>query len=387
MLARYSDDRLNRIRGFYNDNDAEMEEQQNLTRPLNRIQLASDYEKKLLQWMVEAHRILTGNVIDLNKFKDLVSVMEAMRIESDRDYLKALVQPERSKGAKIPSPIPIPSASFQLKQSIWLTTNSIGNLAIAFNPWGLFTTDRSTLYINNHASLSGTASNLNWVPTRIGQQLPQAIYNRYRVVSSACSVRYVGRYDIVQGIIGGSVVFENVGDGDPTATVVAAGHPLEKYGDFNLAMDAFYTQENLTLHGSRGLYFPVDNSYEAYSQLGVSKGGFLNLFYISGGVSANQSYKLDICVNLECIPESQFLNYMPISCNTRDYDAPKLQEAIKTAQKTPITKAEDVTTPYSFDTDTGKGGFVSTITDVANTIGNVLPPIKTIASLVGSLFG
>jgi hypothetical protein len=78
---------------------------------------------------------------------------------------------------------------------------------------------------------------------------------------------------------------------------------------------------------------------------------------------------------------------MPISCNTRDYDAPKLQEAIKTAQKTPITKAEDVTTPYSFDTDTGKGGFVSTITDVANTIGNVLPPIKTIASLVGSLFG
>ena len=387
MLARYSDERVNKLRGFYGDTDAEMEEQSALTRPLSRIQLANDYEKKLLQWLVEAHKVLTGNVIDLDKFKDLVSVMEAMRLDSDRDYMKALVSPERNKGAKIPSPIPIPSASFQLKQSIWLTTNSLGNLAIAFNPWGLFTTDRSTLYINNHSSLTGSANNLNWAPVRIGQQLPQAIYNRYRVVSSACAVRYVGRYDIVQGIIGGSIVFENVTDGDPTSTSVAAGHPLEKYGDFNLAMDAFYTQENLTLHGARGLYFPVDNSYEQYTSLGTSKGGFLNLFYISGGVSASQSYKLDICVNLECIPESQFLNYMPISCSTRGYDAPKVQEAIKTAQKTPVTKAEDLTTPYSVESDSNKGGFASIITDVANTMGSILPPIKTIASLVGSMFG
>ncbi len=384
MLANYSDDRSNKLRNFYGEQEMELESQYGLTKPLSRLQLANDYEKKLLSWMVEAHRVLTGNVIDLNKFKDLMSVMEHMRVESERDYYKALVSPEKMKGAKIPSPIPIPSASFQLKQSIWLSTNATGNLAVAFNPWGLFTTDRSTLYINNHSSLTGTGPNVNWAATRIGQQLPQAIYNRYRVVSSSVAVRYVGRYDIVQGIIGGSIAFETVTEGDPTTTTVAVGHPLEKYGDFNLAMDAFYTQENLTLHGARGIYFPVDNSYENYTSLGTSKGGFMNLFYISGGVSASQSYKLDICVNLECIPESQFLNYMPVSCSSRDYDAPRIQEAIKTAQKSPITKAEDLSTPYGVDADSPKGGVMSTIGDIVSSVGTIIPGIKTLAGIVGS---
>jgi len=382
MIRSFTDSRNDQLKNFYEDQDMTLERQNNITKALTRGQLSNEYEKSLFKWMVRAHKVLNGKTVDMSEFRDIMEFMEVMRRDNERDYYKALVRPEQTKGAKIPSPIPIPSASFQLKQSIWLTPNALGNMVIVFNPWGLFSTDRSTLWLNNSSTLTGTGANLGWRCTKFGQQLPGSIYNKYRVVSSAVTLRYVGRLDIVQGVCGGSIVFENIPNGDPSVvTDVLAANPLAKYGDFNLAMDAYYTQENLTLHGTRSIYFPLDNTYEQYVDLGVTKEGFANLLYISGGVSAANSYKLDICVNVECLPDSTFLNYMPVSAtnySSNAYDPQKIQNIVKEAQKQPVTRAEDMDFP---SVPAYSGGILDTIDGVIGTIGKIVPSITSIASL------
>lgn len=382
MIRSFTDNRVDSLKKFYDNPDEMIESQNSLTRALTRGQLSSEYEKSLFQWLIRAHRVLNGKVIDLAEVKDVFQMLDVMKRDSERDYFKALVRPEVAKGSKIPSPIPIPSSCFQLKQSLWLTPNALGNMVIVFNPWGLFTTDRSTLWVNNSATLTGTGANLGWRCTRFGQQLPGSIYNKYRVVSSSLAVRYVGRLDIVQGICGGSLIFENIPNGDPTITTdVLATNPLAKYGDFNLAMDAYYTQENLTLHGTRTLYFPLDNTFEQYIDLGSTKEGFGHLVYISGGVSASNSYKLDICVNLECLPDSSFLNYMPVSASSSgmgSYDTQKIQNVVKEVQKQPITRAEDMDFPT---VPSYSNGFLDTLDSIASTVGKVLPGITALASV------
>ena len=53
------------------------------------------------------------------------------------DYLSNMLRPEKARGSKIPSQIPIPSCSFQLHNSIALKTNASGNLAFIMNPFFL----------------------------------------------------------------------------------------------------------------------------------------------------------------------------------------------------------------------------------------------------------
>ena len=90
------------------------------------------------------------------------------------------------------------------------------------------------------------------------------VYDQYRLVSASMVVKYIGRLDIVSGVIGGAIVYNDdptigahFSQGTNTTNVYMA-----KYGNFDLAMDSFYHQEYMVLDGLRQLYFPLDNSFE-----------------------------------------------------------------------------------------------------------------------------
>lgn len=351
---------------------------------LNLFQSIDEYERKFLEYLVKLHNSLRKDVIDIDEVQGVLEVLTHMKSENENEYLKALLRPETAKGAKIPAMIPVPSSSFQLHNTITISTNSTGNACLVFNPFYLATSGtNSSLYLNNDSSLTGSASSNFFKPVNIGQVVPP-VYNQYRVVSASIVVKYVGRLDIVQGVIGGAVVFDSsVSATDySTAPVNAA---IAKYGDFNLAMDAYYTQENLLLNGIRELYFPLDNTYEQYTNTGISKNGFNFLIYILNSVPSASYYKVDIFVNYECLPDAAFLNYLPVqSCTCSPYIK---EEAVRRVQEKPITTADNVETGNRVGFwDRIKGVFGKALPSIANIASNIFPGIKPFVDMTKKIF-
>ncbi len=335
--------------------------------------ILDDSERQFLKYLIEMHSVLTSNTIDLTKFIDIVSALEYLKKVQDHEYYNTLVRPEKTRGAKIPTQIPIPSSSFQLKQSFYINTNASGNAAVIINPFylaGAGSTE-STVFINNHATLTGTASNNNFISTAVGQVIP-SVYNQYRLVSASVVAKYVGRLDTVQGLIGGAIVFDQ--SIIPT-TVLGTNANLAKYGDYNLAQDAYFQQENYSLQGMRELYFPLDNTWEQYQPLGTAKNGFGFLLYVLGAPAASNVYKVDLYFNMECLPDVTFLNYIPTSISRASTSGK--EEAIRAVQQSPITKESDMANASS-----SKGNFFDRIIE---TVGKVIPAITDVAKIVGKV--
>jgi hypothetical protein len=346
---------------------------QNNTRDISSILEGS--EKQFLSYLVEMFSVLNKDKIDLNKFSDTVDALIYLKKEQEADYYTYLVRPEKSKGCKIPSQIPIPSSSFQLRQSINVSTNASGNLAFAFIPFYLGTSGSptgGTFFFNNNAGLNGSSPSNFFTSTDIGQLIP-SVYSSFRLVSSSIVVKYTGRLDIVQGVIGGAIIFESSVGHAPYGVVSSN---LAKYGDFNLSQDAFFQQEHHLVNGIREIYFPLDSSYEQYYQLNTTKMGFAQFVYILGGPPSSNIAKVDFFLNFECLPDSSFLNYIPTSSSYSSIQ--NKDEMIRKAQNTSITK-ESVLAPS--ETLLEK----STFEKVIDVMGGVIPSIVDIASLIGKI--
>lgn len=360
----------------------------------------TQYEKTFLEWLVNMHNTLRKDQIDMAEVEHLADVLNHMKEEDQHDYLESLIRPEISKGCKIPTNIPVPSASFQMHNSITFAPNSAGHAAILFNPFFLSSnsTNYSTLYINNNAALTGNTVSDHFLARDIGQTIP-AVYNEYRLVSASVVVRYIGRLDIVQGVIGGAIVFDsNVGSTIVDGTTTNAN--LAKYGNFNLAQDSYYFQENMTLNGLREIYFPLDTTFEQYRRAGPNQNdpklGFSFVIYLQDGVYQPNAtnYKLDIYCNYECLPDASFLNYVPTNTGSHASDETK-NMAVRQAQLNAIGDGEiprQKGTKKSFWENIKEkvGSYLPKIEAILPYISNVIPGGKIVSSAVstaGSLFG
>ncbi len=364
-----------------------IDEEEAPIRKANLPMQVTQYEKKFLEWLVNMHNSLRADTVEIDNVKSLAEQLNHMKQESSDDYLNALLKPEYSKGSKIPSTIPVPTSSFQLHNSITVAPNASGNAAIMFNPFYLAASGtNSTLYVNNNAALTGQASSNFFTAASIGQVIP-AVYNEYRLVSASIVVKYIGRLDIVQGVIGGAIVFDQNVNDIASGTVNAN---LAKYGDFNLAMDSFYTQENYTLNGLRELYFPLDPTFEQYYNITTSKTGFSFLIYIQDGVPSSLNYKIDIYCNYECLPDATFLNYIPTSLGDRGSQMQK-EEAIKFVQNSPITTADEgrlrpTATSFWEKIKTGLGAVLPSVVNLTSSLFPQLKMLAPIAQAAASKF-
>ena len=378
--------------------------------------LIDDTDKKMLSYIARLYQVINGEKLDFTKIQTAIDALQEFNMRNEYRYLNNLLHPEKCKGVKIPSQIPIPSCSFQLHNCVTLKTNASGNLAVVFNPyflasnvhpeWSLsaqqvvgdnvyehyfHTNYFSSLFVNNDITLNGYSENTHWQAINIGQEIPP-VYDQYRLVSASLVIKYIGRLDTVSGVIGGAIVFDETPEigTDYTHRVVNPNTQeineeqeqqiptnLAKYGNFDLAMDAFYRQENLCLEGIRQLYFPLDNSYEEYTRLmngslvnntlvnnsngnpmdsrmktlateDYLKNGFRQVVYVLGAPANQSCFKLDIYCNFECLPASPFLNYLPLSMNTEFNNPEMKKKASIVIQQKPIMKAsEEVVTSES----------------------------------------
>ena len=172
------------------------------------------YDKIFLSLLSKLYKALSKNCLNFNEIKSTIDEIAKFNETVEYCYLNDLMYPEKCKGVKIPSLMPVPSCSFQLHNSVMLSTNNSGNLAIIFNPFLLVNKDNlvfnpridfnngknfienieyvSSLYVNNSTSLDGRSNNDNFRLVDIGQSLP-GVYTQYRLVSASITLKYIGR--------------------------------------------------------------------------------------------------------------------------------------------------------------------------------------------------
>lgn len=431
------------------------------------LEKINEDDKRMLNYLGRLYTAINGETLNLSEIENTVDALAKFNERQEYNYLNNLIHPEKCKGVKLPSPIPVPSAAFQLHNSITLSTNASGNLGIVFNPFflyekgagskqtgslnGLFQVNpankwcsgeasvglgcnyMSSFWVNNDVGLKGNASGQGvWKAINIGQGIPN-VYDQYRLVSASIVIKYIGRLDIVSGVIGGAIVFdENKYIGTDllvpyNSELVSsnAAYPtnpaLDKYSNFDLAMDSFYHQEQLCLEGCRELYFPVDNTFEEYMKLlnqnyctvigdinetsattaGVNitadqdyyKSGFNFMIYVLGAPPSSSCFKVDIYCNYECLPNAEFLNYMPISMSPSVISPSDKAYAIKQTQNRAIQKANSESeriepkkskSVWQSLKDSFNGGLLPSIGKmVMSGIIDSVPAFKIASSLVG----
>lgn len=310
---------------------------------------------------------LNEDPIILSQVKRQIEQVSQFDGKAEVEYLNALMQPETMKGVKIPSQMPIPSATFHLKGTFDLITNLKGCVFGHLHPFfladdslidkeiyfplksggrghGWITGDLSTMFVTNGLSLDGVSAYEAEIGTQyLSQMIPTGIYDQYRLVSASMKIYYTGSLDVASGVIGGAIVLgggKTIFGGrykQSTATdapsFATAGYGNE-YTVFNRLRYAPYFRENTILEGLRMLYFPVDNSYNEFRAIVGQKNYFTGdtpspwatkpyynsyqfkdfawYFYVQGGPS-QKSFRLEMDCNFECLPSAAVLNYMPIS--------------------------------------------------------------------------
>lgn len=343
----------------------------------NKIQeILNENETKFLNYIIDLIIVLKNGKIDIRKLDDILSSLIYMKKKQDNEYYTSLINPEQSRGCKIPSKIPIPTSSFQLKNSIDITTNSLGNVAFALVPF--FLSDggliAGTFFVNNNNGLAGNASSNFFLSTDMGQRVPNVpgIYSSYRLVSGSIVVTFCGRMDIAQGLIGGAILFDPSISVTNTSTI---NSNLQKYGNFNLVQDSLYFKQHHIIHGIREIFFPLDSSYEEFVPINTPKNGFVNFVYITKGPASTTVAKADIYLNFECIPHSSVLNYIPVSVSSSCVS--NKDNLIKFAKRDPIMKESS---PSHYEEIKSEK---SPLDDVICTLGGEINNIKDIAKSYG----
>jgi hypothetical protein len=378
------------------------EKQEKLEENLKKL----DKEDMELLWKIGDLYTLINKpgYLNIERLRAAVNSLSEFNRVQEYDYLHNLLVPERCKGVKIPSPIPVPSCAFQMHNSVTLSTNKTGCMCAMFNPCFLSNNNLggvhinggsvpnpeggeqaygsadiypqylTSLWVNNDDSLDGNSINENFIPMNIGQCIPP-VYDQYRLVSASLVVRYIGRLDSASGLLCGAVIFDenqNIGGAmselNGNSYGILKNPNLSKYGNFELARDSFYHQENMAVEGLRMLYFPVDNSFEEYvktfdtslgdyslnpvygniwnngtlkCQQDYYKSGFNFFFYSINAPPETACFKVDIYCNYECLPNASFLNYLPLSMNAKGISSKEKQKANMIVQQKPVMKANE----------------------------------------------
>ena len=330
------------------------------------------------------------NLDDIYKQIDLIYKYKEI---TSYEYLNNLLYPEKYKGAKIPSNVPLPTSTFQLRNQFKLKTNNKGNFVLCMNPFFLAgesllektytptyparegeaidsykVLSVSNLWYNNSYNMDGIIPDKNWIPYDIGQMVPD-VYCKYRLVSGVISMKYVGPLDEVQGTVGGSVLLTDEKYFATKYKIVdfdafnfdSVNTSLADYTMFNYLRNGLYNKENTSIEGVRMLYFPVDNSYEEFKELCVGKNvdieythvisqyrpifssnqyktGFNWFLYAYNCEPQAEHFQIEYTLNFECIPSSKYINYIPTNTSSFNMTPKEKRDVLEEVKKNIIQK-------------------------------------------------
>ena len=256
-----------------------------------------------------SNNIKDPNAMKMDEIEKKISEMKRFDEKRNYDYRNTLMWPEKSKGCKIPSKVPVPTCTYQWKGSYVMSTSSNntdvrGVRIVYLNPFfmgsvqGLakgtvkgipvdqFDSRKPYLrpeynvavlrpFITPYGMTDGALRRIApaWSGLPCNMDIPD-VYERYRLVSASITISYTRKaVTEAQGIIGGGVLqlvdkylgmyVNSVDAAAFNANVVQPNIFFDKLDDvFN--MNLLYRQEGSLLDGLRMIYFPQDNSYEQF---------------------------------------------------------------------------------------------------------------------------
>ena len=218
----------------------------------------------------------------------------------------------------------------------------------------LFTKDYTGVCFSNNVGINGKDHLSALFAKDIGMKI-EDFYESYRLVSGSVTARYVNTVLDARGTIGGAIIMDKSNEitckyyigadttmheeYNPDNSFSTSDMPFFfKYGNFDNIRHSIYSRENYILDGIRLLYFPVDNSYEEFIPIYNGKGtepkqirkdvtikptmeinngnfvktGFNWVIYTQNAPFEDNSICLDFCLNFECIPKQEYLDFLPV---------------------------------------------------------------------------
>ena len=258
---------------------------------------------------------LNSNILNLKKIKYQMDLISQYKESENFDYLNCLLYPEKYVNVRFPSQVTVPSATFQLKSSLNVSTNYEGCVLVKCNPFflaqenviGTSFVDRwdysvasfyglrhyvarnvtSLAYIpDGHFDGQITNYDFYWSPLNANQIVQNNVYDQYRLVSGSLQVQYIGNFEDARGFLGGSITFSKTQEISAETYFDAEMNRIPEYNfnpsanphrtyfkanpdeyKFNILKDAYYNKEVSVLEGLRLLYFPLDNSFSNFKKI------------------------------------------------------------------------------------------------------------------------
>lgn len=272
------------------------------------------------------------------------------------------------------------------KSVVWNDIKNIADSTQKYKNW--YSSEYFTSFLfTNDSSINGNTEVFSWEAVNIEQDIPP-MYNQYRLVSTSVEVRYIGNNYDGSGLIGGAIILENINklfskyykilynnDNTPRISLNYEYSDVSKYSFLKKAYNSYFYKENSWNEGLKMVYFPIDNSYEEfinmtdrntynynltgfYNQLSPfipynGRNGFNFLIYVMDGPAPyRENYKMDIYCNFECLPNAEYLSYMPTNVNNiYKINNKEKKEMINILQEKPIMK---LTENFEYKIDTWK---------------------------------
>lgn len=331
---------------------AEKPDLKNIQEALSQIfndEMEDDYDVSfidpaLFETLKILRREINNNTLTLPKLGVLAKKLYKFHMETHNMYLMSMLDPWNSLDGKIPNEVPIPTSSFKIRSTLNLTTNALGCVAWAWQPFFLGNVGAGAVGVNNNATLNGGAANNNFVISDMGQGMPAALYQTYRSVSAAMRVSIVSSVNNSSGFVtlGQDYLSNQIFGGVGNLSVNCA-----TYGLFSNVENLYY---HTTMSATPGAqteirYYPKDESFYIYQAIGGGVG--LNLVgYASGLPASSSAIKLDFVLNIEGLINPAYTDYIPSTVYTGEFG--DLKEARKHVIGSIINKSEpDIEKGYS----------------------------------------
>jgi hypothetical protein len=366
----------------------------------NYSALIANTDKNLLDWITSMHSALNRDKLNLREVGGLVEALKHLSDDAKDGYINTLLYPETIIGMKIPTLFPIPSTTFQFHLvGPTIPTNSSGNMAWTWNPAYLQDSSaavNSTFYVNNNVGLTGSSSNAFFLANDIGYaQLPANIYGSYRLISASMVVTYIGRMDIVSGVIGAGIGINNAGVAAPGLSATPANDANSAvFGNFLQIDNLFFKERTQSANGCRSIYFPTDDRYTNFLPVFNGTAGtpgnaiantYVSGFYFAGYAQglpiSTANLRFDFYLNFEALVTPQYANFIPTSTiNSSGVDA--IQSAsLLTTDKKELIVSSNADIPGTDNMNISAGNLINKMIKQANNQ-EELPSVEIIRKMI-----
>jgi hypothetical protein len=269
----------------------------------NLIRISKRYGADFYNALGGLYKELVGKQLDTKKILNTIEILNQIKQDLTKRYLYSLLFPEKSKGCRIPTKFPVPSATFQLTDFIIITPNSSGNFVVQWCPQNLAaSTALNEVVVNTANTLTGMNSDITYVTSTALTNALVTQWQAFRVVSACMVVQYVGSFVNLQGTFGGGLDISASNSNSYDAN----------YSNFSNIDDRLWSQISRVDEGLKVVYFPKDYNDLSFirpnqtpSQNGLASAVRLLVYGQSLPVST-QCIRIDFIKNVEAVPGVSF---------------------------------------------------------------------------------